>query len=284
MSREAFARWSSVNSGGDNHFVRPDILLDAIHVLSTAALWHASDHRLHAGVLGAGGLDIAVPNFGHLSDLFAALDVRVRQRCERLASRLARGEAVTLIVDSTGMQFGRACEWHRKKYGRQAARTPWRNVRLSIDPDMNVHAISVTDTEVSDHEGMQTVLPSGVPVDRVIADGAYYSVERTGAWSRCGVLPVISPPANAVVHGQSSTGWHDQIVDYIQKRGIYAFQNKYGYGQRSLVETRISRIKRCLGARLLTRKIESQQREGVIIANVLNLWNSFGRPVCVKNG
>lgn len=71
---------------------------------------------------------------------------------------------------------------------------------------------------------------------------------------------------------------------FIRPLHIYAFQNKYGYGQRSLVEAQISRIKRCLGARLLTCKIESQQREGVIIANVLNLWNSFGRPVCVKNG
>ncbi|MDR6504216.1 hypothetical protein J2785_007414, partial [Burkholderia ambifaria] len=37
------------------------------------------------------------------------------------------------------------------------------------------------------------------------------------------------------------------------------------------------------GARLLTRRLESQQREGTIIANLLNLWNSFGRSVCVKN-
>jgi hypothetical protein len=44
-------------------------------------------------------------------------------------------------------------------------------------------------------------------------------------------------------------------------------------------QQQISRI----GARLLTRKIESQQREGVIIANLVNLWNSFGKAVCVKN-
>lgn len=72
-------------------------------------------------------------------------------------------------------------------------------------------------------------------------------------------------------------------MGYIQKKSIYAFQNKYGYGQRALIEVQISRIKRCLGARLLTRKIGSQQREGVIIANVLNLWNWSGRPICVKN-
>jgi hypothetical protein len=38
---------------------------------------------------------------------------------------------------------------------------------------MNVHAISITTTEVSDSEGMDAVLPADLPVDRVLADGAY---------------------------------------------------------------------------------------------------------------
>jgi hypothetical protein len=41
------------------------------------------------------------------------------------------------------------------------------------------------------------------------------------------------------------------------------------YGR--LIEAQILRIKRCLGATLLTRKIASQEREGVIIANIINL-------------
>lgn len=76
---------------------------------------------------------------------------------------------------------------------------------------MNVHAISVTDTEASDHEGMEAVLPRKVSVDRIIADGANYSIERPQAGSRCGALSVIPLPANAVVHGQNTTGRHDQI-------------------------------------------------------------------------
>jgi hypothetical protein len=67
-------------------------------------------------------------------------------------------------------------------------------------------------------------------------------------------------------------------------QSLYAFHKKYGYGQRSLVESQISRIKRCIGSTLLTRKIGSQEREGVIIANILNRWNSFGRPVSFNNG
>jgi len=134
---------------------------------------------------------------------------------------------------------------------------------------MNVHAIRITTTEVSDGEGMDTLLPAGLPMDQVIADGAYYSIERTEAFSHAGVTPVIPPPAHAVVHGHKDTRWHDQIVKYIQYNGIYAFHKEYGYGLRSRVEAQISHIKRCIDAPLLTQKIASQESEVVIIATSL---------------
>ena len=230
------------------------------------------------------GLDIPVPSFGHLSDRFASLALSVRQRCTRLAERLARGESVTLIVDSTGLTFGRASQWYEEKYGKKASRTPWRKMHLSIDPDMNVHEIAITSTEVSDSEGLDRVMPIGIPIDRLMADGTYYSTQRAEDLCNAGIIPVIPPPIHAVVHGAENTKVHDELVQYIKDKGIYAFHKKYGYGLRSLVESQISRIKRCIGSKLLTQKIESQHNEGVIIANIINFWNSLGRPVCVKNG
>ena len=100
---------------------------------------------------------------------------------------MVRGEEVTEIVDSTGMSFGRASESYEKKYGKKAARTPWRKVHLPIDLDMNVDGIAVTDTTVSDTESMEAVLPGDVALDRVIADGAYYSIDRTRALSEADV-------------------------------------------------------------------------------------------------
>jgi len=90
---------------------------------------------------------------------------------------------VSLIVDSTGMQFGRASEWHEQKYGRKAAHTPWRKVNLSNDPDMNVHAVSVTETTVSDTVAMDAVLAVDCPVDRVIADGGRTTVLCRFEWN-----------------------------------------------------------------------------------------------------
>ncbi|QXE07236.1 transposase [Paraburkholderia sprentiae WSM5005] len=94
-------------------------------------------------------------------------------------------------------------------------------MHLSIDAEMNVHAIAITGTDVSDIEGMDRVLPDDIPIDRVTADGAYYSIERTEALSRSGVLPVISPPSHAVVHGEEQTQWHDKVVGYIKEKRAF---------------------------------------------------------------
>ncbi|MDH6153285.1 MULTISPECIES: transposase [Paraburkholderia] len=128
------------------------------------------------------------------------------------------------------MSFGRASEWYKQKYGKKAAKTPRRKMHLSIDVDMNVHAIAITGTDVSDSEGMERVLPADLPVDCLIADGAYYSIERAEELSRSGVLPIIPPPSHAVVHGEEQTRWHDKIVSYIREKGIYAFTRNTAMG------------------------------------------------------
>ncbi|MGF6483474.1 transposase [Paraburkholderia sp. JPY419] len=65
------------------------------------------------------GLDILVPSASQLAERFASLEVSVTQRCEQLARRLGRGETVSLIVDSTGLSFGRTSQWYEEKYGRR---------------------------------------------------------------------------------------------------------------------------------------------------------------------
>ena len=174
------------------------------------------------------GLDIAEPSFGLLCERFRTLKVHVKQRCQRVADCLAKGEAISLIVDSSGMKLGRASEWHRQKYGRDAGQTPWRKMHLSIDPEMNVHQVAITGDNVSGEAALNAVLAVDAKVDCVIADGAYYSIAQTQAWSACGVLPVIPPPANAVVHHQAATHRHDHLVQYIKDKGIHAFRNNTG--------------------------------------------------------
>ncbi len=83
-------------------------------------------------------MEIPVPSFGHLSDLFSQLPLKVRQFCEKVAKRIERGEKVTLILDSTGLRFGKASHWYETKYRKPCSQKPWRKLHLSSDQDMNM--------------------------------------------------------------------------------------------------------------------------------------------------
>jgi hypothetical protein len=230
------------------------------------------------------GLDIAVPSFGHLSDLFASLPAQVRHYCDKVAQRLQKGESVSLIMDSSGFSFDKARYWYQTKYNKPCEQRPWRKLHLSMDADMETYAVELTEQEVSDREVMDLLTPASTSLDKVIADGGYYSAEKSQDFYDKGIIPVIPPPASSVVHNQNDlSSWHDKIVSYIQEKGtVYAFHKKYGYGIRSKIEAQFSRIKRCIGSSLKTIRIDSQKREAIIIGNILNLWNSFGKPVSVK--
>lgn len=230
-------------------------------------------------------LDIAVPSFGNLSDLFASLSVGVKRFCNTLKRRLEAGEDVSLILDATGLRFGRASHWYETKYNKTCKNRPWSKMHLSMDPDMNIHAVEITDNAVPDIAMQETLIPNDIAIDKIIADGGYYSIEGVERLYLNGITPVIPPPRDAVIRGKSDSIWHDKIVSYIETKGtVYAFHKKYGYGIRALIEAQFSRIKRCIGSSLLTEKDSSKKTEGIIIGNIINLWNSFGQCESVKIG
>lgn len=223
------------------------------------------------------GLDIPVPSFGSLSDLFGNISLEVKQFCNKVKKRIENGEAVDLIADSSGMSFSKASGWYENKYDKPCKKRPWKKIHLSMDPEMNVHALKMTTDRVDDRDVLDDLIPDDLNVEKFIADGGYYGMEISESLLYQGIMPIIPLPSDAVVHGKEWSTWHDKIVQYIQEKGtVYAFHKKYGYGIRSLVEALFSRIKRCLGSTLLTQRESSQNNEGIIIANIINLWNSFG--------
>jgi hypothetical protein len=148
---------------------------------------------------------------------------------------------------------------------------------------MEIEAAEVTENIVGDTEVYEDLIPNDINVEKFIADGGYYSIDILNELHDMGIIPVIPPPAHAVTHGEKGTEHHDKIVQYIEDKGtVYAFYNKYDYNVRSRVEAQFSRIKRCIGESFKTHELESQKTEGIIISNIINLWNSFGTCTSVK--
>lgn len=230
-------------------------------------------------------LNLPVPSFGHLSDLFAIVPMKIKLFCRNIRRRIESGEEIDLIADSTGLRFGKASNWYETKYNKTCNNRPWKKLNISMDTSMNIHESIVTDCNIPDIEVADQLIPDELNVRKFIADGGYYSIAKVEQLYQSGITPVIPPPSHSVEDQRNPKSWHNKIVQYIKTKGtVYAFHKKYGYGQRDLAESQNSRIKRCIGHSLLTQRKSSQINEGKVIATIINLWNSFGQCNSVKMG
>jgi len=77
----------------------------------------AAISRITSATAKSHGGQIPAGSFAAKAQSIAAKAATPKQRCRRLAKRLTNGEAVDLLIDSSGLSFGRASQWYEVKYG-----------------------------------------------------------------------------------------------------------------------------------------------------------------------
>ena len=113
---------------------------------------HATNRWILEDLWQSKGFNIAAPSFGHLSDLFTSLPLSVRHYCDKVAARLQKDEAVSLIMDSSGFRFDKASHWYETQYNKPCDKKPWRKLHLSMDAGMETYAVELTEQDVGDRE------------------------------------------------------------------------------------------------------------------------------------
>ena len=218
-------------------------------------------------------LDLSVPDFSTLSRRAATLNIAEKNRPADVP--------ITLIVDSTGLKIHSDDSWHEHKHGPKKPRKTWRKLHVALDPDSGEILASQLTTE---HVGDVTALSDlaadlDVPVDRVIADGAYDGQPvfefLTQAFGPT-VEIVIPPPANAVL---GLNVQRDRHIQGIAEQGRMGWQKQSGYNQRSKIEAQIGRWQAVFGPNLRSRKLETQKTEIQIATKVLNRMTADGRAI-----
>ncbi len=59
------------------------------------------------------------------------------------------------------------------KYNQPCGNKPWKKMHILSDPDLNIHAIEITDYAVIDIEVLEQLMPEEIEIAKVIADGIY---------------------------------------------------------------------------------------------------------------
>jgi len=190
------------------------------------------------------------------------------------------------LTDSTGLQVYGAGQWLEAKHGAKSRRT-WRKLHLAVDAASGmIVAQSLTDQDTDDASQVGPLLDRiDDPIARVTADGAYDGVpsSQTIAAHGDGIDVVIPPRSTAVARGEPGPlSKRDRHLEMITEQGRLAWQAATDYGQRSSVETTMSRYNALMGPRLRARGFAAQQAEAAIGVTVLNRMLLTGRPTSVR--
>jgi len=226
------------------------------------------------------GLDLDTPDYSTLSRRQAHLEIALPIR--------SKGEAIHLVVDSSGLKIYGEGEWKVRQYGWCRRRT-WRKLHLGIDADTGeIVAQTLTEASTDDASQLKPMLRQ-VPdeVASCAGDGSYdcWSVHYQLAYPSGQTTPIealIPPRRDAQVRKTKRRYRHiearNERVRAIRRRGRKRWKRDSGYHRRSLAETGISRFKRIFGPQLRARSWAGQQVEARIGCRILNGMIHLGKP------
>ena len=220
------------------------------------------------------GCPLAVPDYSTL--------------CRRQA-RLNPGMALSetkegrhILVDSTGLKIFGEGEWKMRTHGKDKRRT-WRKLHLAIDAwTREIVATRLTLASVHDAQVLpELLLQVEGKIRKVSADGAYdtwecrYEIHTREAESN---IPPRENAARTWCEDVPPAAERDQAIAEIERTSLKEWKQRTGYGQRSLAETTMFRLKTTFGERMKARVIQNQVAEAVMKSHILNRFIQQGLP------
>jgi hypothetical protein len=209
--------------------------------------------------------------------------------------RQAKGQALHLVVDSTGCKIYGEGEWKVRQHGYSKRRT-WRKLHLGVDEATGeIMAAVLTTNDVADSAVLPDLLEQvRPPIAQLSGDGSYdqrpcydtlrqRQAEQAEQAEQGQALRVTIPPRHGAriwQHGnrQAERLARDENLRRLRQVGRAQWKEESGYHRRSLAETTMFRIKTIFGDKLSARSFEAQAREAFIRCAALNKMILLGRP------
>jgi Transposase DDE domain len=168
---EAIAGWQAaprITRGGQLWYA-PLAILTALTLRAVFQLALRQTEGLIGSIISLLGLTLAVPYHSTLSRRAGTLEVPRPRSSGGIA-----GEALHLLVDSTGLKLCGAGEWLIEKHGTKTRRS-WRKLHIGMDADTGeIVAAALTKNDVDDASQVGSMLDQlERPVASFTGDGAY---------------------------------------------------------------------------------------------------------------
>ena len=263
-----------MNEGKEGRkFVYPDSFIKLLGYMR--AYFHLP-YRQTEGIVRAHAANTlpSIPDYSRICRRINRLDIKIS--LDNNKSSLQHDDNFVIAIDSTGVKVTNRGEWIRHKWN---VKRGYLKIHIAVDiKKKRILSLQVTSEKV--HDGK--VLPELVEditikqnkeIDMTIADGAYDSNNNFQILSFKGIKPAIKVRKNSR-YWKTNHYLRNNTVK-MQKNNLQEWKDSVSYGQRWIVESVFSCIKRMFGEYVTAIRFENMVKEIILKASLYNLFQSL---------
>jgi IS5 family transposase len=254
-------------------FVYPDSF---IKLLGYVRAYFHLPYRQTEGIVRAHASNTlpSIPDYSRICRRINRLDIKIDDDQDK--SSLQHDDNFVIAIDSTGVKVTNRGEWIRHKW---KVKRGYLKIHIAVDiKKKRILSLHVTSEQV--HDGK--VLPKLVDditikqnkvVETAVMDGAYDSNENFQFLSFKGIHPAIKVRKNAKCRKTNHYLRNKNVQS--QKTNLQQWKDSVNYGQRWIVETVFSCIKRMFGEYVTAIRFENMIKEIILKASLYNWFQSI---------
>jgi hypothetical protein len=204
----------------------------------------------------------SIPDYTTISRRINRLDIKIKDDNK---SRDFEDEDIIIAIDSTGIKVTNRGQWMQDKWN--VKKKGYLKIHVAVNiKTKKILSIKVTDEHVHDTKALPELVENIIKSDRkltigkLFGDGAYEGNDIFRYLEDNGILPCIKVRKNAKVRWKKGNFLRNMSV-LAQRNDLQKWKNSVSYGQRWIVETVFSSIKRMFGEYVYSVRLKNMIQE-----------------------
>jgi Transposase DDE domain len=218
----------------------------------------------------------SIPDYSNINRRINRLDIKISiDGADKF--NLHNDDNFVIAIDSTGIKVTNRGEWIRHKW---KVKRGYLKIHIAVDiKRKRILSLDVTSEQVHDSKVLPVLIEDitikqNKIVNTVIADGSYDNNHNFQFLSFNGIKPAIKVRKNSRCR-KTNHYLRNKMVNMQKKNSLQQWKDSVSYGQRWIVETVFSCIKRMFGEYVTAIRFENMIKEIILKASLYNLFQSI---------
>ena len=213
----------------------------------------------------------SIPDYSRICRRINKLNIKI---CDDKSN--THDDNFVIAIDATGIKVTNRGEWIRHKWN---VKRGYLKIHIAVDiRKKRILSLDVTSEEVHDSKVLSKLveditIKQNKEIDTVIADGAYDNNKIFKMLAFRGIKPAIKVRKNSICKKTNHYQRNNSVT--MQKNNLQQWKDSVCYGQRWVVETVFSCIKRMFGEYVTAIRLENMIKEIMLKASLYNLFQSI---------